>query len=257
MIENALLQNIIIGVAVSVASSFIGAFIILKRMSLVGDALSHVALPGLALGIFFGVNPFWGALLFLLVASAAIWRIESYSRLPADAIAGILFTASLAFGMLLIPNQEILESLFGNFVSGSLAATVAIVAASFAILACAMALSRRFVFRIISADLSDVYQKTSRWDDLFFLLLFAVAVALGIKLVGTLLMGALTVIPAAAAKNMSRTMRGYILLSVIIGILMSAAGILFAAWFGIAPGPVIILVGVGLFLVSLAPTLTG
>lgn len=252
MIESALLQNIVIGVAVTVASSFIGAFIILKRMSLVGDALSHVALPGLALGIFFGVNPFWGALLFLLVASWVIWRIESRSRLPVDAVAGILFTASLAIGMLLIPNQEILESLFGNFVSGSFTATVVIAGASLAILACAMALSRRFVFRIISTDLSDVYQKTSKWDDLFFLLLFAVAVALGIKLVGTLLMGALTVIPAAAAKNMSRTMRGYMILSVIIGVVMSVAGILCATWFGIAPGPAIILIGVGLFLLSLA-----
>lgn len=251
MIESALLQNIIIGVAVSAASSFIGAFIILKRMSLVGDALSHVALPGLALGIFFGVNPFWGALLFLLVASVLVWRIETRTRLPADAVAGILFTASLALGMLLIPNQEILESLFGNFVSGSLAVTAAIVAASLAILACAMALSRRFMFRIISSDLSDVYQKTSKWDDLFFLILFAVAVALGIKLVGTLLMGALTVIPAAAAKNISHTMRGYMMLSIIIGVVMSVAGILFAARFGIAPGPAIILVGVGLFLLSL------
>ncbi len=252
MMDIVLLHNIIIGVAISLASSFIGAFIILKRMSLVGDALSHVALPGLALGIFFGVNPFWGALLFLLVASVAIWYIESRSRLPIDAVVGILFTASLALGILFIPNQEILESLFGNFVSGSPVVTLSIVAASLAILVCAAILSRRFIFRIISTDLSDVYQKTSRWDDLFFLLLFGIVVALGIKLVGTLLMGALTVIPAAVAKNISRTMLRYVLASMVIGVLMSVAGVLFASRFGMVPGPAIILVGVVLFLFSFA-----
>lgn len=252
MMDTVLANNIIIGVAISLVSSFIGAFIILKRMSLVGDALSHVALPGLALGIFFGVNPFWGALLFLLAASVVIWHIESWSRLPTDAVVGILFTASLALGILFIPNQEILESLFGNFVSGSPVSTWSIVAASLAIFVCAALLSRRFIFRIISTDLSDVYQKTSRWDDLFFLLLFGVVVALGIKLVGTLLMGALTVIPAAAAKNVSRTMLGYVLASMGIGVVMSVVGVLFASRFGIVPGPAIVLAGVVLFLFSLA-----
>lgn len=246
-----LVYNLIIGIAVGLLSSFIGSFVVLKRMSLVGDALSHVALPGLALAIFWNINPFWGAFVFLAGAAFLVWFLEVKSKLPVDAVVGILFTASLAVGVLTIPDQEILESLFGNFVPSSLLETIYIAIAALALSAVAFFLTKRFLFRVISRDLSDVYQKTSHRDDLLFLLLFAAAVALGIKLVGTLLMGALTVIPAAVAKNISGTMAQYMASSVSIGVAMSIVGILAASALGIVPGPVIILFGVFLFAVSL------
>jgi zinc transport system permease protein len=76
-------------------------------------------------------------------------------------------------------------------------------------------------------------------------------VALGIKLVGTLLMGALTVIPAAVAKNVSRSMRGYVILSALLGGVISVGGMWVAEALRFLPGPSIILFGVGLFLLSL------
>lgn len=249
--ETFLLYNLIIGVAVGLLSSFIGSFVVLKRMSLVGDALSHVALPGLALALFWNFNPFWGALLFLAGAAFWIWFVEAKSKLPTDAVVGILFTASLAIGVLTIPNQEILETLFGDFVPSSFLETMLIAVSALVLLGITFFFTKRFLFRIISKDLSDVYQKTSHRDDLFFLLLFAAAVALGIKLVGTLLMGALTIIPAAVAKNISRTMSAYMGASVAIGVLMTAGGILSAFGLGVAPGPAIVLLGVFLFLISL------
>lgn len=246
-----LIFNLIIGVAVGLLSSFIGSFAVLKRMSLVGDALSHVALPGLALAIFWNINPFWGAFLFLTAATFLIWFLETKSKLPTDAVVGILFTASLAIGILTIPDQEILESLFGDFVPSSLSETAYIAVSALALAAVALFFTKRFLFRVISKDLSDAYQKTSHRDDLLFLVLFAASLALGIKLVGTLLMGALTIIPAAVAKNISGTMARYMASSVATGVIMSAVGILAAFALGIPPGPVIILFGVFLFAVSL------
>jgi zinc transport system permease protein len=87
---------------------------------------------------------------------------------------------------------------------------------------------------------------------LALLLIFAMIVALGIKLVGTLLMGALTVIPTAVAKNASLSMRGYIVLSALLGGAISIGGMWMAEAFRFLPGPSIILFGVGLFLLSLA-----
>ena len=89
----------------------IGAFIILKRMALVGDALSHVALPGIALALFYAVDPFWGVLIFLLAAAVIVWWLEGRTTLPGDALVGLLFTTSLAVGVLAIPNREIIHSL--------------------------------------------------------------------------------------------------------------------------------------------------
>jgi zinc transport system permease protein len=90
-----------------------------------------------------------------------------------------------------------------------------------------------------------------RWFDLFLLSVFAVIVALGIKLVGTLLMGALTIIPASIAKNIARSMRGFVAVSTVLGGIITVVGLFIAHTFSFFPGPSIILVGVGLFLASL------
>ena len=82
-------------------------------------------------------------------------------------------------------------------------------------------------------------------------LIFAMIVGLGIKLVGTLLMGALTIIPAAVAKNISRSMRSFIVLSALLGGVISVGGMWMAEALRLLPGPSIVLFGVGLFSLSL------
>jgi zinc transport system permease protein len=110
--------------------------------------------------------------------------------------------------------------------------------------------ARRFLFRIVSPDVAFVHGLGRKYD-LAQLLIFAVIVALGIKLVGTLLMGALTIIPASVAKNVCRSMRSYVVVSAVLGGVISVGGIFVADTFRILPGPSIVLFGVGLFLVSL------
>ena len=104
-----------IALLVGIASGSIGPFILLRRMALVGDALSHVALPGIALALVYGLDPFYGVVVFLIGAAFLIFWLEGRSRIPPDAIVGLLFTASLAVGILIIPNADIIESLFGAF----------------------------------------------------------------------------------------------------------------------------------------------
>jgi zinc transport system permease protein len=219
-------------------------------MALVGDALSHVALPGIALALMYHVDPFYGVVVFLVAAAFVIFWLEGRSRIPADAIVGLLFTASLAIGILLIPNEDVIESLFGAFPVLSLPflLMVLLVAAALAILCYVM--TRQFLFRIISEDLAQV-NGLGRGYDLALLLVFSMIVALGIKLVGTLLMGALTIIPASIAKNISKSMRTYVLLSSVLGGLISTAGVWIAESFRLLPGASIVLLGVGLFLLSL------
>ncbi len=104
-----------IALLVGIASGSVGPFILLRRMALVGDALSHVALPGIALALLYRFDPFYGVVVFLTVAAFLIFWLEGRSRVPPDAIVGLLFTASLAVGILIIPNADIIESLFGAF----------------------------------------------------------------------------------------------------------------------------------------------
>ena len=243
-------QPYIIALIVGITSGFVGSFIILKRMALVGDALSHVALPGIALALVYSIDPFWGVLVFLLSAAVLVWWLEGKTRIPADAIIGLLFTTSLAIGILLIPDTEILEALFGEFPALNRFEFLVFVVSAFILVLLLLKFSAKIIYYILSPELA----KVGGWGkkvNLLFLLVFSLVVALGIKLVGTLLMGALTIIPASIARNVCRKMRSYILISSIFGALISVIGLSISISLNVHPGPSIILFGVALFLISL------
>ncbi len=243
-------QTILMALFIGIASGAVGSFIILRRMALVGDALSHVALPGIALALSYKIDPFWGVLVFLVVAAFLVWWLEGRSRLPTDAIVGLLFTASLAVGILTIPDTEILESLFGTFPILSMPILALVLGLALLMVILIMGMARKLLFVTVAPEVAKV-SGVGRKYDLALFLIFSVVVALGIKLVGTLLMGALTIIPASVAKNISRSMSSYIILSVLLGGFISIAGVLVSRYFGTLPGPTIILSGSALFLLSL------
>lgn len=246
-----LLPQLIVGVSVSAAASLLGVFAILKRMSLVGDALSHVALPGIALAIFLNINPFFGGLTFLLLSIAAIWLIEYYSHLTVDAIVGVLFTASLAAGALLIPRFDLLEALFGDISKLTFNEMAISVFLSLSLIVILLAIHKKLALHMVSQELAKSIGVNSKKLEFVYLILFAVGVALGIKFIGALLMGALIIVPAAAGKNVARSLRGFMGWSVFFGILSAIAGVYISAIYGYAPGPIFILAGAVLFAVSM------
>jgi zinc transport system permease protein len=239
-----------IALLVGIASGSVGPFILLRRMALVGDALSHVALPGIALALLYHVDPFLGVIAFLTAAAFLIFWLEGRSRVAPDAIVGLLFTGSLAVGILIIPNAEIVESLFGAFPVLSAWFLFVILGIAAILSALCFVMAKQWLFRIVSPDLAKVHGM-GRGYDLALLLIFSMIVALGIKLVGTLLMGALTIIPASIAKNVARSMRRYAVVSAALGGAISVIGAWLAQMFHLLPGPTIVLLGIGLFLLSL------
>ena len=251
MITSLGFDTIIISLVIGIASGAIGAFIILRRMALVGDALSHVALPGIALALSYHIDPFWGVLVFCLAAAVIVWTVGRKTKLYFDALIGLLFTFSLAIGILLIPNAEILESLFGSFMPLTLPVFLVITGAGMLAIVLTFLLSKRFLFSIVSSDLAHIEIPRSGLYSLILFLIFSFVVALGIKLVGTLLMGALTIIPASISKNVSRSMTGYIVMSALLGGFISLFGVAFASRMNFLPGPVIVIFGIVLFVVSL------
>ena len=245
------LATIAIALSIGVASGTIGSFVILQRLALVGDALSHVALPGIALALAYGIDPFWGVLVFLLGASTLVWWLEQRSAVSTDTIVGILFTTALAVGILTIPDTEILESLFGAFPTLTPVALALLLIVAVSSTIATLLLTRRFLFATIAPDVARV-DGIHTGTRLILLVLFAIVVALGIKLVGTLLMGALTIIPAAIARNIARSARASLLLAAILGGVIATGGVSIAARFAILPGPAIILFGIACFAGSLA-----
>lgn len=251
LLNNQLLLILISGIFTALSASLLGAFIIVKRMALVGDVLSHVALPGIGLALILNIDPFYGAATFLLVAAFSTWLIEKKTSLPPEAIIGTFFTATLALGVILVPHEELFESLFGNLFAIGFKDAALIISASIIIFFLTLILTRRLALNIAAPDLAKSAGFNTDFSYLSFLLLFALSVALGIKLIGSVLMGALTILPAVSARNFSWSLKSFLIFSVILGLIMMFVGIIISNAFKFPPGPSVILSGISFFIISL------
>lgn len=245
-----LLLPLITAVFIAAAGGLLGSFAILKRMALAGDALSHVALPGLALALLLKINPFIGALGFLLLATFGIWILEYKSKVSVETLIGIFFTTSLALGTLFIPNLELIEALFGDISNLALNEAIFSILLSLILIILVFLVHKKMALNMLSHELAHSIGINSKRMELAFLLLFALGVALGIKFVGALLMGALIIIPAAAAKNVAKGLHGFMALSMIFGMAAAALGTYISFAFKLEPGPIFILISTMLFVLS-------
>ncbi len=250
--DTQFLMSLVVGIAVGAASGFLGSFMILKRMALVGDALTHVALPGIGLAFLLGINPFLGAFALLLLAMILIWKLEQRTDLPVETLVGILFAASLAVGILLTPQLELYEALFGDISKIGIWDWFFALGAAAIVFNVMIRISDKMLMGIISEDLAVSSGIKVRKLNFIFLLLVAIVVAVGVKIVGTLLMGALVIVPAAAAKNISRSFRQFAFWSSFLGLISAGVGIYIAKIFSISPGPAVVLSSVAFFLITLA-----
>lgn len=245
-----LLFLILVGTSLAAAAGFLGTFMVLQRMSLVGDALSHVALPGLAIALALQINPIIGAFTALFFAVLLVWYLGEKSPVYPEAIVGVIFTGSLALGMIITPEPELLEALFGNIERISTTEGVMTIALSTVVIAVTLAISKKLILTIISKDLAKSAGVRVTFANLVYLMLIGVVVALGVKFVGTLLTGALVIIPAAAAKNISGRIKTYGLLATTFGVFSAAVGIVAAKTSGFPSGPMVVLTGIVIFVIT-------
>lgn len=249
--EISSIYSLATGIFVGGAAGYIGSLMILQKMALVGDALSHVALPGIAVAILLNINPFIGAFFILAISILGIWALEKRTDLSMETLVGIFFTGSLALGLLITPEAELLEALFGDISKVSLFDMSIAILISIIVVLITSKISRDFLLSTISKDLAKSAGINTSRVNFIFLVLVAVIVAIGIKVVGTLLMGTLVIIPAASAKNISTKFKKYTNLSFFFGSLSAVSGIMIADKLALAPGPIIILSGVAIFVISL------
>ncbi|MEK7497785.1 MAG: metal ABC transporter permease [Patescibacteria group bacterium] len=245
-----LLLLILAGSVVGAASGYLGSFMVIKRMSLVGDALSHVALPGIAIALLFGINPMLGALVSLMAAVLGIWYLEEKSEIYPEALVGIFFTASLAIGILITPEPELLEALFGNIENITIFDGVIIGLSGILIFSLTRFISKKLLLGVVSEDLAISSGINISKINLIYLALVGLVVALGVKFLGTLLTGALVIIPAVTAKNIAKSINSFHLYSIFLGILSVVLGILLSVAVNIPSGPAVVLVSIAFFIAS-------
>ncbi len=251
VLNTNLLYALLVGVSVGTVAGYIGSLMITKRMSLMGGALGHLTLPGVALGLLYGFDISIGALIFLILGIFVIWLLEKITSLPFETTTAVVFTTSLAAAFLFLPHKETHVALLGDISRITPTISIVCLALSGIIFAIIKIIYKKMVLIGISEDLAQAEGIHSSVYNLIYLACIALVVALGVRIIGGLMTAALVAIPAASSKNVSRSLLQYAVLSSIFGGLACTLGIVTTHLSDLPVGPMIILWSSGIFIFSL------
>jgi len=257
-IVNALIAGLIVGPVLG----GLGTLVVVKRHAFFSEAVGHAALTGVALGILIG-EPYsgpYGALFgYCLLFGIGLNYLRNRTELSADTLIGVALSMSLALGasVLLVLagriNIHILENvLFGSVltVTGTDIAILAVVGA--AVLALTFAFYNRFMLASFNPALASVRGVPVKALDYLFVILVTVVTVASVKIIGAILVGALLVIPAAAARTVATSLRGFLFLSMAFATVSAVVGVIAPMELDlpVPSGAAIILVAGSLFLIA-------
>jgi zinc transport system permease protein len=249
--DNQLLLSLTSGIAIGGAAGYMGSLMLSRRMALVAGPLGHLTLPGIALALMYGFDVSLGAFPFVILGIVLIWMFEIRTKLPMEALTALVFASGVAIAFLFLPVGQAETALVGDITKTNPGETAVAVAISLALVLAVHRNYAKLVLVNVSEDLAISEGINVKQLNLLYLLLIAVIVALGVKMVGGLLTAALVAIPPSVARNLGRNLHQYALGAMAVGIASSFLGILLFKLTGYPAGPLIILVGALLFLASM------
>ena len=232
--------------------SLLGTLVVNNRMSFFSDALGHSALTGVAIGVIAGIGEYRLVMvLFGVVFALCMNRIRRSRLASTDTVIGVFSSVGVALGLTLLSARGNLANYQSLLVGDILSVTkqeLWVLAAALAVTALLwlVCFNGFFAVSISSSVARSKGIRTALYDNLFVMLV-AVVVMLAIRWVGLLLINAMLILPAAAARNVARSMRAYHLLSIIFGLFAGVLGLWLSYYNGVATGPTIILVLAAVF----------
>jgi zinc transport system permease protein len=257
MLEFAFMQKALAGaVGIGLLCGVLGFFVVLRRLAFVGVGISHSAIGGVAVGLLAGTEPLATALVFAVAVALGIAEVTRRGRLSEDAVIGVFFSGSMALGVVLVSlersyQQDLFGYLFGNVLAISPGELWLLAGLGTGILAIVAFASNELLFLAFDEEVARAYGHPVDALNRLLLVLLAVTVILGVRLVGVLLIEALLVIPAATAALLAQNFRAQIALSAAIGAASGVAGLAASYAFDLAAGGSIVLVAVALFFLAL------
>ncbi|WP_454191923.1 metal ABC transporter permease [Paenibacillus sp. Marseille-Q7038] len=242
------------GIFIGITAPLIGLFLVLRRLSMIGDTLSHVTIAGVAFGFLIGVYPIAAGLVFAVIASFGIEKLrkayKSYAELSiAIIMSGGVALASLFFTLGKGYNADVMSYLFGSIytldrtdlmVVGVVTAIVILVVSLF---------HKEFFLLSFEEDAAAVTGLPVKILNMLLTIMTALVISTAIKIVGALLVSALLTIPVAISLLIAKSFRTSIILSVIISEIAVIAGLVIAGIWNLAPGATIVLLLIGLLVV--------
>lgn len=249
-LQKALLTSVMVGIICGI----IGCFIILRGMALMGDAISHAVLPGVAISYMLGINFLIGAVLSGIITAIGIGFVSQNSRIKNDISIGIMFTAAFALGIILITlmksSTDLYHILFGNVLAvrpSDMWITLGI--GTFVLLSIFL-LYKEFLVTSFDSTMAEVYGLPVRLIHYFLMTLLTLVTVASLQTVGIILVVAMLITPAATAYLLTDRLSTMLFLSAGIGTLASIAGLYFSFTYNLASGATIVLVATFFFLLA-------
>jgi len=251
-----MIRAFIAGVAVALVAPTIGTFLVVRRYSLMADTLAHVSLVGVAIGLVTKTQPVLIAIIAAIIAAIGIEKLRGTKRVFGESILALFLSGSLAIASVIISaaggfNMSLLNFLFGSITTVTQLDVFVITAMSLIILLTIIIFFNKFFLVSFDEELARTDGIRAKAYSTLLVVLAAVTVALSMRIVGVLLIGALMVIPVITAIQFSRGFRATILLSVAISLIAVVVGLLVSYYFSLASGGTIVVVALLLFLLSI------
>lgn len=245
------------GILTGLMGGMLGSFTILRQLSFFSDALGHSALLGISIGLLLGLNPSVVLLPFAVMFALVVTYLLERTRLWTDALLNIIYSSSLAIAIIVLSFVGQYKGGVNNLLFGDILAVqeLDLVFSSLLLIVCVafvgLTLRTQMLLTLheplaIARGVSVSAHRTA------FIVLLSLVVGVSIKAIGVLLVSAFVVIPACAARLLSRTFAHYVLLSTGLGALSAVGGMLISAAFNLPSGPSIVATQLMIFLTAMA-----
>lgn len=249
-------RSLMTAVLVGIVCASVGSYLMVQRLALLGDAISHSVLPGLAIAYIVGVDIFLGAFLAGIVSTIVITWIRTRSQIKEDAAMGIVFSAFFALGITLITviqkdnKIDLNHFLFGNILSvtGEEVINTAIITAI--VLAIVLLLYKELMYYTFDPVGAKAAGLPTNLLNFGLMILIALTIVASLKAVGVILVLAMLITPGATAYLLVTRLHQMMLLGSGIGVVASISGMYLSYFFNLPSGPAIVLVTFGFFMLA-------
>ena len=244
------------GIFIAILASLSGTFVVLRRYSLISETLAHSALVGVAVGLVAGYNPLWVAVAVAIISAWLIEYLRSSFELYSDAILAILLSGSLALAVIIVSlggafNNSLFSYLFGSILSVSDSDVITIVIFGSLSLLFLLLFSKELYFIAYDEEVAKTSGIKVKFLNFLLVTVVAIIIALSIRVVGSLLIGALMVIPTVAALQYRVGFRSTMLLSLFFALFSVIFGMSLSYYFSLPSGATIVLCVIVVFIISL------
>lgn len=243
-----MVRAMVAGVFVAALLGFLGSFVVVRRMSFMGEGIAHSSLAGIALALLLGWAPMPTAILFAVLVAVGIYFLEQKVNVSSDMAIGVVFTTGMALGVVLIGfydgyQPELLSYLFGNILTINDSDLWTIIFSSLIIFSLLLVFYRKLVFTTFDRD-GAYLSGISPWKfDLLLYIFTAVVIVLSIKLVGIILVSSLLIVPSAFSLLFARSFKSFCFFAVIVAIVTVFLGLVASYYFDLPSGATIVLTG--------------